>query len=231
MNAAHDLGGLRGFGPIDDMFIRDGQTAMFPNEWEATVFGMTLACGMLGQWNLDQTRFAREQMRPAHYLASTYYEHWLDGLERLLVERGLLNTAELQSGKAAGHGRLQAVTVERVSEILGQGAPTILPAEAAPRFVNGARVRVRNVTSQSHTRAPRYTHGCEGVIVRRHGAHIFPDQHAASGEKQPKHLYSVRFEARQLWRETDRKGPDEKAPAAVYVDLFEPYLEAVDAAP
>ena len=228
MNAAHDLGGLRGFGPIDDMFIRDGQTALFPNGWEATVFGMTLACGMLGQWNLDQTRCAREQMQPAHYLASSYYEHWLHGLERLLVERGLLSTAELQTGKATGKGRLQAVTVERVSEILGQGAPTILPAEATPRFVSGARVRVRNGTPKSHTRAPRYTHGCEGVIMLHHGAHIFPDQHAASGEKQPKHLYNVRFEVRELWGEADGEGLAGKAPAAVYVDLFEPYLAAAD---
>ena len=223
---AHDLGGRCGFGAIDDMFIGDGQSALFPNEWEATVFGMTLACGMLGQWNLDQTRFAREQMRPAHYLASTYYEHWLDGLERLLVERGLLSTAELQSGKAAGKGRLQAVTVERVAEILGQGAPTILPAEAAPRFISGARVRARNGTPKSHTRAPRYTRGREGVIVFHHGAHVFPDQHAASGEKQPIHLYNVRFEAHELWGEADAEGK-----TAVYVDLFEPYLEMVDAAP
>lgn len=233
---AHDIGGQRGFGAIER-----SQTALFANEWEASVFGMTLACGMLGKWNLDQTRSAREQMQPADYLASSYYEHWLHGLERLLVEHGLLSTAELQSGKAARKTRLSAVTPERVSEILRQGAPTIMPAESEPRFVIGTRVRVRaskpqagtqsGTPNQTHTRVPCYTRGCEGVIMFHHGAHIFPDQHAASGEKQPQHLYNVRFEGRQLWHAADCKESDEKASAAVYVDLFESYLQATDATP
>lgn len=232
MSAAHDLGGVAGFGTIDR-----SQQALFANEWEAKVFGITLACGMLGQWNLDQTRCAREQMQPADYLASTYYEHWLHGLEQLLVEHGMLSAAELQSGEAAGKGQLQAATAERVAEILGKGAPTILPAAAAPRFVNGEFVRVRSSSvhaHKAHTRRPRYTHGCKGVIAFHHGAHIFPDKHAASGEKQPEHLYSVRFEARHLWHEADRvvsnkKDSTENPSAAVYVDLFEPYLQAVNA--
>ncbi len=86
MNPAHDLGGARGFGVIDR-----SQTALFAEAWEETVFGMTLACGMLGRWNLDQSRFARERMAPAEYLAGTYYEHWLHGLELLLVECNLVS--------------------------------------------------------------------------------------------------------------------------------------------
>ena len=225
MNTAHDLGGMRGFGRIDR-----SQTELFPSEWEKMVFAMTLACGMLGRWNLDQSRSAREQMEPEHYLASSYYEHWLHGLELLLVERGLVSRAELQSGKSAGKGRLRAVVAEQVAEILAKGAPTILPAEAAPRFAAGVRVRVRKTAAETHTRAhtraPGYTCGREGVVVNHHGAHIFPDRHATSGDKQPKHLYSVRFDARELWGETDAQGK-----SAVYVDLFEPYLEAADAWP
>lgn len=225
MNTAHDLGGARGFGPIDR-----GQTALFPQAWEAPVFAMTLACGMLGRWNLDQSRFAREQMQPAHYLASSYYEHWLHGLELLLLERGMVSEAELRSGKSAGKGDVQAVAVAQVAEILGTGAPTILPAAADPLFIDGARVRVRTAAPQAHTwghtRAPRYTRGRVGVVVRHHGAHIFPDRHAAHGKKQPAHLYSVRFEAKELWGKAEGSGQ-----LAVYVDLFEPYLQAADAAP
>ena len=228
MNTAHDLGGAHGFGPIDRT-----QTAQFANEWEESVFAMTLACGMLGHWNLDQSRFAREQMAPAHYLAASYYEHWLHGLELLLLERGMLSAAELRSGKSAGHsaghstghGDAQAVAAEQVAEILDKGAPTLLPATAEPLFSDGDRVRVRAaVPEKIHTRAPHYTRGRVGVVVSHHGAHIFPDRHAADGKKQPAHLYGVRFEAKELWGEGAGR-------LAVYVDLFEAYLEAADAAP
>ena len=220
----HDLGGARGFGAVDR-----SRTAQFANEWEASVFGMTLACGMLGQWNLDQSRSAREQMEPEHYLAAGYYEHWLHGLELLLLERGLLSEAELRSGKPAGGSNLRAVAAEQVAEILDKGAPTLLPAEAEPAFTIGDRVRVRMRTTtprmhnRAHTRAPRYTRGRQGVIVTHHGAHIFPDRHAASGKKQPQHLYGVRFEAEELWGEAQSAGR-----LAVYADLFEPYLEAAN---
>jgi nitrile hydratase len=36
-------------------------------------------------------------MPAAEYLATSYYEHWLWGLERLLVEKGLLTRAELEA--------------------------------------------------------------------------------------------------------------------------------------
>ena len=228
MNAAHDLGGACGFGAIDR-----SRSAQFAEPWEASVFGMTLACGMLGQWNLDQSRFAREKMEPAHYLAGSYYEHWLHGLECLLLERGMVSEAELRSGKAVKKSAdatgdmsgtsLQAITAAQVPAILGKGAPTGLPAEAKALFAVGDRVRVRRreTAPQTHTRAPRYTQGREGVVAQYHGAHVFPDRHAA-GEKQPAHLYGVRFAAEALW------GDQASAPLAVYVDLFEPYLEAAD---
>ena len=188
---------------------------------------MTLACGMLGHWNLDQSRFAREQMEPAHYLAASYYEHWLHGLELLLLERGMLSAAELRSGKSAGRGDARAVAAKQVAEILSKGAPTILPAAAEPLFSDGDWVRVREaVLEKTHTRAPRYTQGRVGAVVNHHGAHIFPDRHATDGKKQPAHLYGVRFEAKELWGEAGRAGQ-----LAVYVDLFEPYLAAADAAP
>ena len=55
--------------------------------------------GATGAWNLDMSRHARERIPPADYLASTYYDIWRKGLERLLVERGLATAEEI----AAGH--------------------------------------------------------------------------------------------------------------------------------
>lgn len=112
MNGVHDLGGMHGFGPV----VREDPEPVFHAEWERRAFALTLAMGAWGRWNLDMARFARERMPPAEYLAASYYERWLFGLEQLLVEHGFLTreeiaqrVAELQAGvgsssRAAGAG-------------------------------------------------------------------------------------------------------------------------------
>jgi nitrile hydratase len=57
------------------------------------------------------------------------------------------------------------------------------------------------------------------VIARVHGAHVYPDTHAQSGEDDPRWLYTVRFASRELW------GPDAAERDSVSLDLWEPYLE------
>ena len=91
MNGAHDLGGMHGLGPIDP----EKEEPVFHAEWERRCFAITLAAGFLGQWNIDMSRFARERMHPADYLRTSYYEHWLHGLQTLLVEKGLLTEEEI----------------------------------------------------------------------------------------------------------------------------------------
>src|SRR6266508_5307956 len=98
MNGAHDLGGMHGFGPV--AIERD--EPVFHHEWERRAFAITLAAGFLGKWNIDMSRYAREQMPPAEYLASTYYEHWLFGLEKLLDDTRLVNRGELQVALKGG---------------------------------------------------------------------------------------------------------------------------------
>ncbi len=93
MNGGHDLGGMHGLGPIDP----ERDEPVFHAEWEKRAFAMTVACGFGGLWNIDMARYARESLHPALYLESTYYEKWLLGLERLLVERGVLDAAEIEA--------------------------------------------------------------------------------------------------------------------------------------
>src|SRR6202022_3665294 len=81
MNGIHDLGGMHGLGPVG--VGREGP--VFHPAGGATAFALTVATGFLGKWNLDMSRSAREQMPAAEYLATTYYEHWLFGLRKLLV--------------------------------------------------------------------------------------------------------------------------------------------------
>jgi len=84
MNGVHDLGGMDGFGPA----LRERHEPIFHADWERRVFGMMLATLGQGLYNLDEIRHGIERMSPAHYLGSTYYEHWLAGLERVLAEPG-----------------------------------------------------------------------------------------------------------------------------------------------
>ena len=215
MNGAHDLGGMHGFEAVDH-----SQKENFRHEWEEKVFALTLACGMLGKWNLDQSRFARERADPAEYLAGSYYEHWLHGLEILLLESGLVTEDELSQGATGTQGRedIVAASPQRVDEILSSGGPTLMNDIAPARFSVGDMVVVKVHNTTQHTRAPGYVQGKVGQIELHHGSHIFADEHAASGSKTPEHLYGVRFEPDSLWGEGGRDR------GAVYADLFEPYL-------
>ena len=96
MNGAHDLGGMHGLGPVEI----EQDEPVFHSQWEKRVFALTLASGFHGRWNLDMSRYAREQMPPAEYLATTYYEHWLFGLQKLLVDQELVTAQEMQTGHA-----------------------------------------------------------------------------------------------------------------------------------
>jgi nitrile hydratase beta subunit len=96
MNGAHDLGGKQGLGPIDPE--PEAEEPVFHAPWERRVFAMTLATGMLGRWNIDESRHARERQHPVDYLRHSYYENWLAGLETLLVEKGLLEKGLVEKG-------------------------------------------------------------------------------------------------------------------------------------
>jgi nitrile hydratase len=167
------------------------------------------------------SRHARETLPPAQYLGSTYYEIWLEGLKKLLVNARLATAEETADGRmrvqsAQGLPRLAA---EQVAQRLAKGSPTRREVASHPRFGIGDAVVTRQMNPQGHTRLPRYCRGKRGTIDRMHGAHVFPDTHAAGQGEQPQWLYTVRFEARELW------GPDTTA-SNVYVDCWEPYLEA-----
>src|SRR5260370_36451441 len=96
MNGVHDMGGMHGLGAVEI----EKNEPVFHAEWEARTFALTLASGYLGKWNLDMSRYAREQMPGPDYLATSYYEHWLWGLRKLVVDHGLVTAKELESGRS-----------------------------------------------------------------------------------------------------------------------------------
>jgi nitrile hydratase subunit beta len=195
---------------------------VFHAAWEKRIFALNLAAGALGRWNIDISRDARERQPPVEYLRHSYYENWLAGLEKLLVERGLVTAAELATGKASAlvdEGlRQRVLTAENVPQVLARGSPVTMHIDTAPRLKSGDRVRAINRHPTGHTREPRYVRGRLGLIQEHYGAHVFPDR-SAEGVKEGQHLYSVRFEASELW------GEHAAGRSAVYVDLWEDYLE------
>ena len=217
MNGVHDMGGMHGMGPVQP----EPDEPVFHHEWEKRVLALALATGFLRRWNIDMGRFTIEQMPAAEYLKATYYEKWLYRTERLLVERGLLTAEELAAGRPAGRAMdVRALSAADVQTALrGRRAARMDDHLKAPRFKPGDRVRARNIHPLGHTRLPRYARGKVGVIDRDHGVFILPDEHARSGTKVPSHCYAVRFEGRELWG--DDAGPRD----AVYIDLFDEYLE------
>jgi nitrile hydratase len=216
MNGVHDMGGMQDFGPV----LSEADEPRFHHAWERRTFALTLAMGATGAWNLDQARRARESLVPARYLASSYYEIWLGGLLSLMTERGLVTPAEAMSGRAETPPRTlpRRLDAGSVAATLARGASTQRTSATPARFSPGDAVRTRNVHPATHTRLPRYCRGKPGTVVAVHGAHVYPDANALGAGEAPQWLYTVRFEAKDLW------GADTTA-AAVFVDCFEPYLE------
>jgi nitrile hydratase len=223
MNGAHDLGGMHGFGPV----VAEADEPVFHAPWEQRAFGLTLAMGAWRRWNLDMSRSAREQMPPAAYLATSYYEHWLFGLLRQLVEHGFLTPEELERvrrGEPAPSRPAEvkdgALRPEGVPRLVHNRRAARLADPVSPMFRVGQAVLTRNIHPSGHTRIPRYVRGRRGVVAIDHGVFVFPDTHAAGEGTRPQHVYSVRFAARELW------GADAPAQDSVYVDLWDDYLEA-----
>jgi len=221
MNRGHDLGGKQGFGLIGQE--PEATEPRFHAGWEKRVFALTLATGMLGKWNLDESRHARERQQAEKYLSNSYYENWLAGLEKLLVEKCLISQAELDSGivdnSAEKTEGLRVPSTQDAKNILARGGPTLVDSQQAPKFHKGDKVRVRYSPCSGHTRAPAYVHDAIGIIHDHHGCHIFPDSHAA-GNKTGAHLYSVVFADSALWNQAADN-------SEVAVDLWEPYLQTV----
>ena len=223
MDGVHDLGGMQGFGRV----MREENEPVFHARWEAEVLAMMRAGGGRGGYNLDEFRHAIERMRPAHYLAATYYEKWLDGITRLYMEKGVVTEAEMEARaaffaarpEASASAALTAPLPPRVPFNPGWTQEVIRETGAKPRFAPGDPVITRNIHPRGHTRLPRYARGKRGVIHRVHGVHVFPDSHAHGLGEHPQPLYSVRFDARELW------GEDAEPRQSVHLDLWESYLE------
>jgi nitrile hydratase len=217
MDGAQDMGGVQGFGPVRP----EADEPMFHAEWERRAFALTLAMGAPGGWNIDMSRFAREDRPADDYLSKSYYQLWIAGLERLMTERNLVSREEIEAGRALQPPKpgVKPLPAEAVPVVLRRGGPTEREPLTQAKFVIGDRVRAKTINPPTHTRLPRYVRGHLGIIERVHGCHVFPDSNALGAGDNPQWLYTVTFQGTELW------GADADPTVKVSVDAWESYLE------
>jgi nitrile hydratase len=214
MDGVHDLGGREGFGPVHWQSADDSK--FFHEEWQARTWAMAMC--MLGAWRrgdsgvtLDWFRHVRERIDPIDYLTRNYFDQWAQTIMAVLIDDGTVELEELTGTRPSGNPKFLAQPAP--AQAGGKGG-----SESAPGFKAGDRVRTRALIGAAHTRLPGYARGRIGVIEEHHGAEIFADA-SARGEIRNEHLYTIAFDASELWPEAkDRRD-------RIYIDAWESYLE------
>ena len=210
-----DLGGQDGHGAVHP----EPEGELFHAAWEPRVLALTVAMGAAGLWNIDTSRAARETL--PDYRELSYYQIWLAGLEKLLLQSGAVQADEIAQGRLIEPAvpTRAVLRAGQVAAVLARGAPTVRAPVSPARYSLGQWVRTSAAAPQHHTRLPGYARGKRGIIERIHGAHVFADAHAQGLGEQPQWLYTVAFDERELWG-----GNAPRQQSTVSIDAWEPYL-------
>jgi nitrile hydratase len=204
-------------GPIE----REDREPVFHHTWESRVFALRRAMGAWRKWSIDASRHEVELVPPVDYLRMSYYERQFAAFLVLLQKRGLVTAAEIATGLPAAGSRaaIPALTRAGAEQLVVKGVPASREVPVPAKFKAGQKVRAINASPPGHTREPRYVRGKLGTIERDHGVFVFPDTNAHSLGERPQHVYSVRFDARELW------GNQAASRDCVIVDLWDDHLE------
>lgn len=224
MARAHDIGGLRGLGPVE---IEQAEP-VFHSEWEQRIFGIAIATLEKGLYNVEQFRAGIEEIPVVPYMQSGYYERWIATLERNLIRAGVVSEDEIDArtielsrrGQTEVGRREDPEFCETLLSAIRAGASPERDVEAPRRFEIGDRVIAAGTDAAGHTRLPRYVRGRRGVVVRLDKAFVYPETNVEDEGENPEWCYCVRFEADEVWGEDAENG------APVYVDVWESYLAA-----
>lgn len=210
------MGGMHGFGSV----VTPGSAAVAHEDWELRVFAISTLVG-IERLGSGSGRAIREEMPPAEYLRAGYYERWLWSTEQRLLRRRTIGAqdvdtwverlrgGEVPPRRSDPESASRAVAATSLQDPLGPAGES--------RFAPGARVRVRRMRPEGHTRCPRYVRGAAGIVEAVRGVDAFPDIGPYEGPKEP--VYAVAFDSIALF------GPSPEGAWTVVLDLFESYLE------
>jgi nitrile hydratase len=101
MPAPHDRGGWPSGEPIDQI---DHERA----DWEQQTQALYSVLSRKGTMTVDELRAGIEAMPAEEYEAAGYFERWSASIERLLVDKGILTTAEIDAKAAEIDARWHA---------------------------------------------------------------------------------------------------------------------------
>jgi nitrile hydratase subunit beta len=183
------------------------------------MFALMSAVGDVGGWTLDEDRAACESMQPGHYINSSYYEHWLNGIEILLQKHGLATHEEIASGVASAPAkRVTPTPPEGVWPAVTAPGSYERKVNGPPLFKPGERVRARNIQPPApHAAAALSPRPCgrNHPLARRACVSGFERRRPGRGPAPSLHRALPR---RRLWGRDSRD--------VIHADLWEPYLEA-----
>ncbi len=215
MDTLHDIGGREGFGSVS--WQKDTDDIAFHEDWQARSWAMCMSTFALWRgkpeiWTIDWFRHVRERMDPIDYLTLNYYDQWTQCLAATLIDNGTIKINELLPDVQFDDQDTSAAARTGPSPSSGS------VAETAPAFEVGHAVRCKLTIPAFHTRLPAYVRGKVGIVEEYHGAEPLADASAA-GVIKPEPLYTVGFDAADLWPEAQGRRD------RVYVDAWESYLE------
>lgn len=204
---------MQGFGTV----VRD--EVVFHAPWERRTFLLSTLAEVDG--NIDYFRHSIERLDPGTYLTAGYYGRWLAALEIRLVEHNLVTSDEIDQRSGAGASARPSAaspgSLPRSQPDAPDQGSQVRVVDRSPRFRVGDHVVVAEVHPVGHTRLPRFVRAKAGRVRIVHPAFVFPDTNAHGQGEAPQYVYSVAFAARDLWGAGDH---------TVFVDIFEPHLEA-----
>ena len=220
VGGVHDMGGVPGYGPVEP----EENAPVFHDEWEGRVFGLVVSIqGGFRRSNL-------EGLDPEVYLAG-YYQRLMAALERGLIDRGVLTPEEVEAKAAHFRDNPEAPATrvvdpgltDRVRANMYRQRQLRKETGRPPAFAVGDRVRTRRIEHGGHTRLPEYAQGRRGTVTAVYAAYDLPDEVPGHehGDRPAQQLYSVRFEAAELWGASAEPG------SALHIDMFEGYLEPI----
>ena len=222
MDTVHDIGGRQGFGPVH--WPHDHDEEAVHAEWQARAWALCMCMfavwrGNPQVWTLDWFRHVRERIDPIDYLTRNYYDQWVQTLAATLIDNGTIRLEELLAGLRP---RETSAIAEGSTKSGGTAEKSLTDRNeftgSEPAFSAGQKVRTKMSTAAFHTRLPAYVRGRVGVIENHHGSQPLADA-SARGVIKPEPLYTVAFEAAELWPEAQARRE------RVFVDAWESYLE------
>jgi nitrile hydratase len=219
MDGIADMGGTSGWGLVHSPRKDE---PVFAEPWHGRAFALALLSIRVAGANVDAFRHSLERLDRAAYLDEGYFGRWLNGGELLLTDSAILapGAVEARARNLRGEHVQEPPVPEPARPDYAPTAEGPLRAlDVPPAFAVGERVRAKNVSVPGHTRLPGYVRGHIGVVDLIQPAHVLPDTNAHFLGENPQHVYSVRFDSRELW------GADAEA-FAVTLEMYESYLEA-----